>query len=349
MGFHEQELLAYGAALPSYRKLLDVIPDSPDYQESIVLTLLDRAQLLLDLSQTREAGADVNEALPIIARLTTRHPNVARYQQELAAGLEAKGRWEHLKEDYLQASDTMRGSIELLDKLSDARIDVPEYRERAAVGRVQLARTWSALGMTSKADTEFDTAFSTLVELRSLAPDYPQFAADMAWLCTQRGGLLWDRGEQAQATKQLQEAVERWTEIEQKWPSPEHTRALVELLANGPVQELRDPQRAVSLARQATEQAPHDALSSVSLGWALYRSGNSREALEVLDKSRASSEPLAQKYLIRALSLHMLGDPAPALQHLDAAIVLQHSCPGDEHLRRLAAETATLLGVRLAN
>ena len=39
-------MLAYAAALPSYRKLLDVSPDNPDYQESIVLTLLDRAHLL---------------------------------------------------------------------------------------------------------------------------------------------------------------------------------------------------------------------------------------------------------------------------------------------------------------
>ena len=67
--------------------------------------------------------------------------------------------------------------------------------------------------------------------------------------------------------------------------TPESMSFLADLLANCPDAALRDPKRAVELAKDAVELAPQFASSWQVLGWARYRTGAWKESIAALEKS----------------------------------------------------------------
>jgi eukaryotic-like serine/threonine-protein kinase len=346
LGSYVQELEAYSVTAPVFRRLIDIAPDNPDFREGLILTLLDRAQLLLDMSRIPESEIDVEEAFAALARLTAQHPRVAQYQLELAAALELSGRKLHLKGDYSAASDNLRKAIELFDNLASSRPDVPDYRERAAVTRAQLARAYAAMEEAAQAETQFDSAFTQLTELQSIAPLHPQLATETAWVLAQRGAWRWDRRQDDRARDDLRHSIERWTEIVTTWPSPAHDRTLAESLANCPADDLRDPDRAVLHARRAAQASGDDPLAQTTLAATLLRAGLPREALDAIESARFNSGPLAKDCFLRAMALQALHDPIAAQHWFDRGAVIQCQQPGDEPQRRLAIEAAALLNVQ---
>jgi eukaryotic-like serine/threonine-protein kinase len=342
-GLHEEALGAYGSAASIQRRLLEMIPDNPDYRESLALTLLDRQQLLTELQRMREAEQDLREAMTLITRLVELNPQVAQYQQELAMGLESQGRLAHVAGGFARARDALQQSIRIFQMLAEAREDVYEYRERAAVAQVQLGRAFEALKQPALADAEFDAAQNVLGELQTLAPDHAPFAVNMAWLHKHRGDLYWDRGQSSEATEVYRKSMAAWRNIVERWPGLSHDRGYAESLVNCPVVELRDPEQALTLARRVMEAASAEPLSRSLHALALVRAGRHTEALAALQEG---GFPLARDLFVRAQTLMATGDVVGAQRAFDKATAMQSQRPGDEDLRRLAQETGEKLGLK---
>jgi tetratricopeptide (TPR) repeat protein len=125
-------------------------------------------------------------------------------------------------------------------------------------------------------------------------------------------------------------------------------KAIAWLLANGPEPKLRDPARAVALARKATAARPGESTYWNTLGTALYRAGDWPEAIEALRKSN-ELEPgssLGHNGYFLAMAHHRRGEASPARVWFDVAGRWHHlKAPADAELKQFRAEAAQLLGL----
>lgn len=344
LGWLEQELAAYAAAIPGYRQLVSFAPDSLDYQELLAITLIDRAQVSLELSRLANAEVDLAEATRIVTQLTTKQPQIAPYQQELATVLEANGRLKHAQGEFLPAQVALQQACDLLQGLAAARPDAVEYREREAVARIQLGRTLNALGKNAATDTQFASAAGLLEELRMLAPDYPALAVEQAWLHTYWAGCLGDRGTSAQAAQQIQQAIECWTAVAERWPTASSLCAFADVLTGQLGWEASHRETALRHAHTAVASAPAEQLPIAVQALALYRAERYDEALDVLNRADTST-PLARHAFTRALALNAKNDISGALHSFDFGTSLLRLNPGNDAARRLAQEAADVLGL----
>ena len=118
------------------------------------------------------------------------------------------------------------------------------------------------------------------------------------------------------------------------------------ILATSPQLELRDPERAVALAREAVGREPGEGFLWNTLGAALYRAGEWEEALEALARSAELRERDPHDGLFAAMALARLERPEEARLRFDEAVAwMEEEEPGDGELARFRDEAAELLGV----
>jgi serine/threonine protein kinase/Flp pilus assembly protein TadD len=123
--------------------------------------------------------------------------------------------------------------------------------------------------------------------------------------------------------------------------------ALAWLLANSPDPKLRDPRRALELAKQAVELAPEDGDYWNTFGAAYYRVGDWKGAVQALAKSRElrkGGDPTDWFFL--AMAHCRLGDKNQGRQWYERAVQrMRKENPEDEELRRFRTEAAELLQI----
>jgi tetratricopeptide (TPR) repeat protein len=139
---------------------------------------------------------------------------------------------------------------------------------------------------------------------------------------------------------------------------PRHADAhngLAWLLATCPDAKLRDPDRAVALARKAVQLAPKDANNWGTLGTAHYRAGDWQAAVAALDRSLALKPGWdADAWLFLAMTHRKLGRDDEARRAYDRAIqwleghreLLAKDRAQAEELRRFQAEAEEVLGLK---
>ena len=120
-------------------------------------------------------------------------------------------------------------------------------------------------------------------------------------------------------------------------------------LATCPDPRVRRPDRAVELAKKATQLAPNDGNHWNNLGVAQYQVGDYKATVETLTKSMGlRSGGDAFDWFFLAMALGQLGKPEEARQWYQKAVAwTQTNKPDDVELRRFQAEAAALLGVTL--
>jgi Flp pilus assembly protein TadD len=125
---------------------------------------------------------------------------------------------------------------------------------------------------------------------------------------------------------------------------------LAYLLVLCPDAKLRDPARAVELARKAVELEPEDAEAWQALGWTLYRNGAWKESVESLSKSNAlQKDPKggdSGQWFGLAVAHWQLGNKEEARKWFDQAVEwMEKNDPKNELLGRFRAEAEEVLKI----
>jgi tetratricopeptide (TPR) repeat protein len=119
--------------------------------------------------------------------------------------------------------------------------------------------------------------------------------------------------------------------------------------------KLRNPSRAVELARKAVELAPKVGYNWGTLGTAHYRAGDWKAAVAALERSRALKPGWdAYAWFFLAMSHSKLGEPAEARKCYDQAIewleknkpLLAKKKMQAEELRRFRSEAEEVLELK---
>jgi tetratricopeptide (TPR) repeat protein len=133
--------------------------------------------------------------------------------------------------------------------------------------------------------------------------------------------------------------------------NPQNLRTLNNLawlLATCPDLKLRDPKRAVELAKEAVEMAPKDGMCWNTLGAASYRAGDWKAAVAALEKSmelRQGGDSF--DWFFFAMAQFQLGEKDTARQWYDKAVVcMEKNQSKNEELARFRAEAEEMLGVK---
>ncbi len=123
--------------------------------------------------------------------------------------------------------------------------------------------------------------------------------------------------------------------------------ALAWILANCPDRTLRDPARALKLAKQAADREPKNGGYWNTFGTAYYRVGEWKNAVEALAESmKLRNSGDSYDWFFLAMAHWHLGDKKQSRDWYDRAIQwMDKNERPDEDLRHLRAEAAELLGV----
>jgi superkiller protein 3 len=173
--------------------------------------------------------------------------------------------------------------------------------------------------------------------LRKAVEIYPQFAdahRDLAFILVRQ-----------EKFREAIAAYDKALAINPKLIGPYNSLAW--LLATCPDARLRDPSRAVTLAKQAVELAPENGGYRNTLGVAYYRAGDWKSAVATLEKSiemRKGGD--LNDWFFLAMAQWQLGNKADARRWYDKSVARMGTLtrPNQEFLR-FRAEAAELLGV----
>ncbi len=152
----------------------------------------------------------------------------------------------------------------------------------------------------------------------------------------------------ARAKKLLIDALKRTRRTPD---DPLRMNNLAWLLATHPEPELRDPPRAVELAKKAVDLAPNEGTNWNTLGVAQYRAGDWNDAIEALQKSEELSPDRYFSFnaFFLGLAHWQLDEKDEARKWYDQAVQwMEKNQPQDEDLKRFRAEAEELLGVKEA-
>jgi tetratricopeptide (TPR) repeat protein len=128
---------------------------------------------------------------------------------------------------------------------------------------------------------------------------------------------------------------------------PQGPNDLAWLLATHADPKVRDPRRAVELAKKAVELAPQVGTYWNTLGTALYRVGDWQSALVALEKSIEIQKGNGWDWFFLAMAHWQLGHKDEARQAYDRAVRwMNANQPRNDELRRFGAEAAKLLGIQ---
>jgi tetratricopeptide (TPR) repeat protein len=140
--------------------------------------------------------------------------------------------------------------------------------------------------------------------------------------------------------------LERLLAMVPDWPMSQNN--LASDLATCPIPQLRDPARAIELARKAAEKAPRAGIWN-TLAVAHYRTGAWKAAIEALEKSEALApdKHLAFNGFFLAMAHWQLDQKGEARKWYDRSVQwMEKSQPQNEELRRFRAEAEELLGIK---
>jgi tetratricopeptide (TPR) repeat protein len=207
----------------------------------------------------------------------------------------------------------------------------------------RLARVQSARGQRDAALAEYRESIRLHEERLVRAPDSTLGDDERALAYFEYAQLLSQVGGRA---AEARAHYEKGLAIEPK--TARDFNSLAWFFATAPDPILRDPARAVRLARRSVELVPNSSNFWNTLGTALYRAADWPGAIEALRKSN-ELEPWSHLGLngyVLAMAHLRRGEFQPARIWFDVARRWhRRSAPGDEELERFRAEAARVLGL----
>jgi tetratricopeptide (TPR) repeat protein len=333
-GASYRKLRQYPKAVADYTKAIDLNPKWADAWSR-------RGVAHCQMNKLDEAVADFTEAI----NLDPKHAGAwsGRGQANLLRGELDKAVADfseaiRLNETSANAWANRAVAYLRLGKLEQARDDC----SRAIKLDEKDALKWNNRAYVNLRLGKLEEGIADYTMFLKLAPNHPQ--AVEAYL--PRGQAYYRLGRYTEAREDYEAAVKR---------APAHAEAhnaLAWLLATCPEAKLRDPGRAVKLARKSVELAPKVGGSWNTLGVAYYRAGEEKEAVLALNKAvELHREATVVDLLFLAMAHHKLGNVDESRKCYDqAAAWLEKNGPAlakdpwqAEELRRFRDEAEEVL------
>ncbi len=291
----------------------------------------NRGSALNELGRVEEALAAYDRATEIDPRIATCHYNrgyslnrLGRLKEALAAFDRAIEFDPRIDEAHCNRGVVLKklGRFEEALAAQDRAIEIDP---RMAAAHYNRGYALNKLGRLKEALAAFDRA----IEID------PRNAGAHSW----RGILLC-------ALDRLEDARAAYARAAELAPLDASTlNSLAWFLATCPEERLRDPARAVEVARKALVAEPGAGTVWITLAIALLRAGKPLECLEALDRSMGLREGgNALDWYFAAMAHARLGNPEKARAFYECALAwTKEHAPDDPELRRFGEEAAALI------
>jgi tetratricopeptide (TPR) repeat protein len=215
--------------------------------------------------------------------------------------------------------------------------------------------TMTGLAVVLQAQEELEEAFNLYeaalrLKRRVLGPEHPQTLTAMYNLAN----VMQEQGRLEEA-RQLHEETVQFTRRIRGPGHPETLRALnalAWLLATAADPTLRNPPRAVELAKEVVQHASRAADKWNTLGVAYYRAGDCNNAIAALEKAEelAPGRFLGSNALFLAMAHWQLGQQEQAQTCYDRAVGwIEKNKRSEPEILKFRAEAAQLLGIPPTN
>jgi tetratricopeptide (TPR) repeat protein len=273
-----------------HEELAARFPEILLHQKDLVAVLMNLGNIADVLGHPRESEQCYQRALAVTEKLAEVYPDVPDFHGDAASLLhnlyinrrarnedeEARSLLEpaiHHEQAALKLQPTHHRALRLYAFHStDLASDYVMRGDHAAASRV--AEHWAHTCLAGPANSRDATGYG-LVRFVEVLSDCAELA--------QKDDALSPAHRDAAAQSYLDRAR---TMTREAAPRPDDLPALlplVDLLATAP-REIRDPERALHLARQAVEREPENSAGWQSLAWALYRMGDWKGCIETIEK-----------------------------------------------------------------
>ncbi|HEV3022714.1 MAG TPA: tetratricopeptide repeat protein, partial [Pirellulales bacterium] len=291
------------------------------------------------------ALASYTRALATIEQIASKDPNGGAIQDLLYRAYNSIGNLQHRMGDNQAALASHNKALPIAERRVRDDPAKTEYQTYLGGTYCNLGNAENMAGHVDEALRWYDRAAEALQAILKREPEHASTRLFLRNTCWGRAMALGRLSRHAEACESWQEAVELDAEKRADLRSA-YAESLSELawsLAARPETELRDPPRAVELAKRSIELNPNTTVAFNTLGVAQYRAGNWQAAVEALDQSvklRAGGD--AFDWLFLAMSHQRLGNQDEARKWYDQAVewTEKQTAPNDElvRFRREAAE-----------
>jgi serine/threonine protein kinase/Flp pilus assembly protein TadD len=374
---YQQELAARSAKLAAFlartgkkeeaatfrrraRELFDKLEIAQLHDNDLFGRLANTAACLRDAGDTEGAERFCRKALSLAGKLAEEGPDEPASRERVAASHTGLGIVLQRRGRGREAADQFRQALTIREQLAREFPDEPSYRHVQVILLNYLGIALRTLPGEAQAALHCHQQALGLCEaLVAGFPDRPPYRRELVRCYFALGIALRLTGRPAEAVQAFERGVEAYRPYGDTFDDPANREQsasvhndLAWLLATRADVKLRDPARAVALARKAVELEADRAESHNTLGAAFYRTGDWKAAIEALEKAEnlAPGKYLAWNAFFLAMAHWQLGEKEHARQEYEQAVSwMEKNRPKDEELRRFRAEAQELLTAKEKN
>jgi serine/threonine protein kinase/tetratricopeptide (TPR) repeat protein len=322
-------------------KLVADFPGPPDYREDLCMSRANLAGVLKEIGRLPDAIQLVERTLEDQEKLVREFSESPQYQRTLAATYQNLGIIQNAAGHRDRAEAAYGKAIAVVEKLAARFETFAEYQQLMAYCYFNRGNLLRESGRMPDAETDYAQALAIRKKLVEKFPAVPAYRQELGHSYMVLGVLL------GQTTRE-REALEAFRTGLALNPDNARLRdGFSWLLATCADPALRDPARAVALAKAAVAQDQHNDGYRLTLAVALYRSGDWKSSVAALEAAgKLTRAGATSKGFIRAMALWHLGNKLDARKHYDEAVALLETHASQAGvLVRLRTEAAELLGI----
>jgi serine/threonine protein kinase/Flp pilus assembly protein TadD len=321
--------------------LLSASPSSPDYLYLLALSLGNLAQL--DTIDFSESTRLYRRAIEVEEKLVASSPSVPAYREYLAA---YHGNFAlHLGDrDREQSELHTRRAIEIFEKLVGDLPSLIPYQTGLALFRNNLGEFLALTGRLAEAEAQHRLVLSMAENMPGELTSAPVFQRELATADMKLTDLLVSSGRHVEAEKPALVGIallEGLADLQSR-------NDLAWVLSTSAFAKIRNPKRAIGLARQCLEQRPANGVFWTTLGAAYYGVGDWKAAVDALsraDNLKVKGEPFSWFFL--AMALCRDGEKERAQTFYQRAVDwIETKDRHDVEFGRFRVEAAGVLGMR---
>jgi serine/threonine protein kinase/tetratricopeptide (TPR) repeat protein len=264
---------------------------------------------------------------------------VATHEMQVAAGRPA------------EALASLRKAHAIREKIARENPTLPHYRAELAWTHDFVAERLRPEGRPEDIEKHYVRSLKLRQELVAECPGVPEYRQALAVSQHKLGSWLSETGRALEAEQAYRQALILQEKLVTEFPNTSgYHNVLAWRLVTCPDSKLRDPSRAVDLAKKAVQLAPDIGSIWNTLGVAQYRAGNWEDAVAALEKSmQLSNGGDSSDWFFLAMAHWHLGEKEQARKRYEQGIQGMEKETDDElrrELRYFCAEATELLGVK---